>query len=63
MSKEEYVEMRIEPELSEWQCYMFGGRPGASSLVYRPRIGGVPNLFVRLMMRICFDCLWVKDKK
>ena len=63
MSQEEYVEIRIHPEQSDWQCYMFGRRPGASGIVYRPRVGGVPNLFVRWMMRICFDCLWVKDKK
>jgi len=31
--------------------------------VYRPAKGKVPNLFVRWMMRICFDCLWVKEKK
>ena len=47
---------------SDWQCYMFGNRPGYLGIVYRPRVGGVPNLFVRWMMRICFDCLWVKDK-
>ena len=69
--EKEYAKLRIDenyafqinPEQSEWQCYLFGGRPGASGLVYRPRVGGVPNLFVRWMMRICFDCLWVKDKK
>jgi len=61
MRKEDYVEMRL-PELSDWQCYLFGGRPDTSGIVYRPRVGGVPNLFVRWMMRICFDCLWVKDK-
>jgi len=62
MSEEEYFEMRIEPELSEWQCYMFGGRPGASSIVYRPVKNREPSWFVRSMMLICFDCLWVKDK-
>jgi len=50
------------PEQSEWQCYMFGNRPGGMGIVYRPAKGKVPNLFVRWMMRICFDCLWVKDK-
>jgi len=50
------------PEYSEWQCYMFGNRPGGTGIVYRPAKGKVPNLFVRWMMRICFDCLWVKDK-
>ena len=63
MNKEDYVEVRIKPELSDWQCYLFGSRPGVSGIVYRPRKGAVPNLFARWMMRICFDCLWVKDKK
>jgi len=54
---------QITPEQSEWQCYLFGNRPGCSGIVYRPTKGREPNLFVRLMMRICFDCLWVKDKK
>jgi hypothetical protein len=54
---------QITPEQSDWQCYMFGNRPGASGIVYCPAKGRVPNLFVRWMMRICFDCLWVKDKK
>jgi hypothetical protein len=63
MSEEDYVEVRIESELSDWQCYLFGSTPDVSGIVYRPRVGGVPNLFVRLVMRVCFDCLWVKDKK
>ena len=54
---------QINPEQSDWQCYMFGNRPNSMGLVYRPAKGKVPNLFVRWMMRICFDCLWVKDKK
>jgi len=53
---------QIQPEQSEWQCYMFGNRPGAWGIVYRPIKGRVPNLFVRWMMRIFFDCLWVKGK-
>ena len=63
MNEEDYIEVRIEPELSDWQCYLFGSRPDVSSIVYRPTKGRVPNLFVRWMMRVCFDCLWVKDKK
>jgi len=51
------------PEQSEWKCYMFGSRSGGAEVVYRPVKGKEPNWFVRLMMRICFDCLWVKDKK
>jgi hypothetical protein len=53
---------QIQPEQSEWECYLFGGRPGVASIMYRPRKGRVPNWFVRWMMRICFDCLWVKGK-
>jgi len=63
MSQDDYVEIRIAPELSEWRCYLFGNRPGSVGIVYCPAKGRVPNLFVRWMMRICFDCLWVKDKK
>ena len=53
---------QIIPEQSDWQCYMFGNRPGSAGIVYRPTKGRVPNLFVRWMTRICFDCLWIKDK-
>jgi hypothetical protein len=54
---------QIQPELSEWQCYMFGNRPGGTGIVYRPNKGKEPNWFVRWMMKICFACTWVKDKK
>ena len=50
------------PELSNWECYLFGNRPGKSGMVYRPIKGNEPNWFARWMMHICFDCLWVKDK-
>jgi hypothetical protein len=46
----------------DWQCYLFGNRPGGAGMVYQPSKGRVPNLFVRWMMRVCFDCLWVKGK-
>ena len=49
------------PESSNWKCYMFGNRPGGMGFVYYPTKGKVPNRFVRFMMKICFDCLWVKD--
>ena len=49
------------PKQSNWKCYMFGNRPGGSGIMYIPSEGQVPNRFVRFMMRICFDCLWVKD--
>ena len=53
------------PERSDWKCYMFGNRPDKTGIVYIPEKGSEPNFFVRFMMRICFDCLWVKevDKK
>lgn len=50
-------------ESADWQCYLFGNRPGKIGIVYRPSKGNVPNFFVRWMMKVCFDCLWVKDNK
>jgi hypothetical protein len=49
------------PKSSNWTCYLFGNRPGGSGMCYIPAEGQVPNKFVRFMMRICFDCLWVKN--
>jgi len=49
----------FQPECSNWKCYMFGNRPEGMGMVYTPQKGQVPNRFVRFMMRICFDCLWV----
>jgi hypothetical protein len=49
----------VFPE-SKWTCYMFGNRPGGMGMSYTPQKGEVPNRFVRFMMRICFDCYWVK---
>jgi hypothetical protein len=50
-----------QPKYSNWKCYLFGNRPGGNGIMYVPSEGRVPNRFVRFMMRICFDCLWVKD--
>lgn len=50
------------PKPSNWSCYMFGNRPGGSGMMYKPAEGQVPNRFVRFMMRICFDCVWVKNE-
>jgi hypothetical protein len=61
-NKVEYSMLKL-PEYSEWSCYLFGNRPGKSGIIYRPEKGREPNRFVRFMMRICFDCLWVKDEK
>jgi len=49
------------PKYSNWKCYLFGNRPGGNGIMYVPSEGRVPNRFVRFMMRICFDCLWVED--
>ena len=56
------LKLMLSLELSDWQCYMFGNRPGGNGLVYRPQMGRVPNAFVRFMMRVCFDCVWVRLK-
>ncbi len=57
--KYEFLKM---PEQSEWKCYMFGSRPSNPYLAFVPQKGHEPNWFVRWMMRVCFDCLWVKEK-
>jgi len=49
------------PKNSNWSCYLFGNRPGGMGMVYTPAEGQVPNRFVRFMMQICFDCVWVKE--
>lgn len=49
------------PKLSNWTCYMFGNRPGGVGIAYTPQEGRVPNRFVRFMMYLCFDCMWVKE--
>jgi len=50
------------PKYSNWKCYLFGNRPGGNGIIYVPSEGRVPNRFVRFMMRICFDCMWVEEK-
>jgi hypothetical protein len=49
------------PERSEWTCYMFGA-VGGEGIQYTPAKGREPHRFARWMMRICFDCRWVKEK-
>ena len=51
------------PKFSNWTCYMFGNKPGGTGFAYRPAVGQVPNRFVRYMMKLCFDCTWIEDKK
>lgn len=58
--KREGIALHV-PEYSAWQCYLFGNRPGGGGMVWRPPKGREPNAFVRFMMRVCFDCLWIKD--
>jgi hypothetical protein len=55
-------QFHVLPEQSEWVCYLWGNRPNLSGMVWRPYKGREPNWFVRWMMRICFDCLWIKEK-
>jgi hypothetical protein len=50
-----------QPKHSNWKCYLFGNRPGGNGIIYIPQEGRVPNRFVRFMMRICSDSVWVKD--
>lgn len=50
------------PEMSEWRCYLFGGRPDTSSISWRPFKGKEPNWFWRKMQWLIFGNLWVKDK-
>ena len=50
-------------EWSEWKCYMFGNKPEVNDgITYVPKKGCEPNWFVRWMMKVCFDCIWVKEK-
>ena len=51
------------PEQSEWKCYLFGNTPQENSgIVWIPIKGQEPNWFVRWMMKVCFACIWVKEK-
>lgn len=50
------------PKQSNWKCYMFGNRPGGMGMMYMPAEGQVPNRFVRFMMYLFLDCLWVEEK-
>ena len=54
-----YIDFKA-PEYSEWQCYMFGGKPG-EGISWRPRKGQEPNWFWRKMQYLCFGNKWVKD--
>ena len=56
-----FLMINNQPERSDWKCYMFGNRPDGIGIIYTPAKGQVPNRFVRFMMKVCFDCLWVKE--
>jgi hypothetical protein len=50
------------PEFSDWACYMFGNKPEINDgIKFIPKKGCEPNWFVRWMMKVCFDCTWVKE--
>ena len=51
------------PEMSDWVCYLFGATEETMWLRYIPAKGKEPNRFVRWMMKICFDCKWIKQEK
>lgn len=49
----------VVPELSDWECYLFGGTD-EHGIAYRPTRNELPNRFIRWMMKICLGCTWVK---
>ena len=49
------------PEMSEWQCYLFGNRPGGAGIAWRPYKGKEPNWFWRKMQYLILGNLWVRD--
>lgn len=61
MDKPKYT-VYTPPVYSEWVCYLFGSTANIYGIQYRPIKGHEPNRFVRWMMKVCFDCTWVKDK-
>jgi hypothetical protein len=61
MNDEIKYEFYKDKPRSDWKCYMFGNRPGNIGIIYVPEKGCEPNRFVRWMMLVCFDCLWVKE--
>ncbi len=49
------------PAMSEWQCYLFGNKPGDLGIVWRPEKGKEPNWFWRKMQYLILGNLWVRD--
>ena len=61
MTESKGLTITFRSECSGWKCYMFGNRPDGNGMIYYPAEGQVPNRFVRFMMKVCFDYLWVKE--
>ena len=59
MNEYQYQSIQF-PERSEWVCYMFGATK-SDGIRWNPEKGKEPNSFVRWMMKVCFDCKWVKE--
>lgn len=53
--------MTLQPDLSDWSCYLFGNTPGGGGMVYKPTKENVPNAVVRWFMKVCLGCNWVKQ--
>jgi len=51
----------LNPEMSEWQCYLFGNKPGGFGIVWRPHKGEEPNWFWRKMQYLILGNLWARD--
>jgi len=46
----------------KWVCYLFGADPVKDDgIKYTPGNGYYPSFFKRVMMKIFFDCTWVKE--
>lgn len=48
----------VEPERSEWKCYLFGGNE--YGLVWQPLKGQEPCAWHRFWQRVFFGHRWVK---
>ena len=51
----------IQPNYSNWTCYLFGGDASFSPLTWTPQEGKVPNAWVRFWMKVFFNSKWVKN--
>lgn len=51
------------PKRSNWVCYISGSPKGpvSGTVTFRPCEGNVPNWFNRIMMRLFFGFIWVRD--